>query len=409
MGASSSRTPKPKPKQPTKPTQPVEFIIPDNEGYARTSIVTCEAVEFLMSKLEPVNLKDLDPDDLVCIICQEKYHVSENVECSHVPVKTVCGHVFGRYCLIKWLDPLCCWGAVVSDDEDDMDAPLFGHAKTSCPNCRRVFFPKDIEESLPSLTYLLQTWDEGYACAGVARSEKEEHTRKYLWQFVRYCLSVDEHDWDAADRRLMSDLQWRAHTNLRDFAISLKAQKLTPEQENGRERLERIGNSDLSKLGYDYKKAVFIYDIDRSVIKETDDDETDDEETNDDEIDGDDLDFDDIDDDELDGDDLDSDETATKVKTEIDNELTPPADSSLPSQYQEPRSPIVASDGENEWYLELILDSRINRRRKNLLQYLIEWEGGEQTWEPWHNVTNAAKALYDFHTRYPAKPAFSSS
>lgn len=58
------------------------FVIPENQGYAMTDIKACEAIEFLMTKLEQVNLDDLSPDDRKCEICQEEFHVSENMKFS---------------------------------------------------------------------------------------------------------------------------------------------------------------------------------------------------------------------------------------------------------------------------------------------------------------------------------------
>lgn len=86
------------------------------------------------------------------------------------------------------------------------------------------------------------------------------------------------------------------------------------------------------------------------------------------------------------------------------NLLSPSENDPLPGQKLEPRPPIIAADGEHEVYVESILDSRINKRRKKLLQYLVEWESEEPSWESWEVITNANKALTDFHHRYPAKP-----
>lgn len=51
----------------------------------------------------------------------------------------------------------------------------------------------------------------------------------------------------------------------------------------------------------------------------------------------------------------------------------------LPGQRLEPRPPVIAANGEYEVYLNSILDSKINKRQKNLLQYLVEWESEEPT------------------------------
>lgn len=86
------------------------------------------------------------------------------------------------------------------------------------------------------------------------------------------------------------------------------------------------------------------------------------------------------------------------------NLLSPTENDPLPGQKLEPRPPVIAADGEHEVYVNSILDSRINKRRKNLLQYLVEWESEEPTWESWEAITNASNALSDFHRQYPEKP-----
>ena len=76
----------------------------------------------------------------------------------------------------------------------------------------------------------------------------------------------------------------------------------------------------------------------------------------------------------------------------------------LPGQKLEPRPLVIAADGEHEVYVNNILDSKINKLRKNLLQYLVEWESKEPTWESWKAIINASDAFSDFHRQYPEKP-----
>jgi hypothetical protein len=67
-----------------------------------------------------------------------------------------------------------------------------------------------------------------------------------------------------------------------------------------------------------------------------------------------------------------------------------------------PPPPPIEIDGEAEYEVEAILDSRIRRSK---LTYLVEWKGYEDhTWEPPENVEHAADLVTEFHTRYPHKP-----
>src|ERR1700678_450493 len=57
-------------------------------------------------------------------------------------------------------------------------------------------------------------------------------------------------------------------------------------------------------------------------------------------------------------------------------------------------------DGEEEWIVEEILDSRMMNRK---LRYLVKWEGfrvEHNSWEPWDNVY-APELVIDLHQRHP--------
>jgi hypothetical protein len=56
--------------------------------------------------------------------------------------------------------------------------------------------------------------------------------------------------------------------------------------------------------------------------------------------------------------------------------------------------------GENEWYVDEILDSQMRRRR---LEYLVKWTGYEEAdWRPAETL-NELEAVDDFHIRYSSK------
>lgn len=72
-------------------------------------------------------------------------------------------------------------------------------------------------------------------------------------------------------------------------------------------------------------------------------------------------------------------------------------------QPERPKPEIVK--GHEEWEVEQILDSRRNRRLRNLLQYRVKWVGYEDTtWERRANLKNSKKLVDQFHAANPKKP-----
>ncbi|MCJ1262465.1 hypothetical protein MMC22_002335 [Lobaria immixta] len=235
---------------PSQNSQPNELVIPDDEAYAMTQIETWEVVQFLMTKLKSVHLEDLDPDDRRCAICQEEFLISEDERLSHAPIETVCGHIFGKTCIIKWLDPLCYWGLTEGADPviHNINITVIEDANTSCPKCRKNFFPMAFREPMELLAARLWFWDNAYAFAGVARSEKEERSRKDLWNYVKYCRSINE--FKLSDNMELELIEG-AQRNLAYFANQLKNQALTPVQEGLRTKLEEISEYDLKDIVFD--------------------------------------------------------------------------------------------------------------------------------------------------------------
>lgn len=74
----------------------------------------------------------------------------------------------------------------------------------------------------------------------------------------------------------------------------------------------------------------------------------------------------------------------------------------LPGQVVEPPEPIVVGD-EQEWEVEEVLASRINRRR---LQYQVKWIGfdEDQTWYSAGNFKGSPHRIRDYHQKYPDEP-----
>ena len=86
--------------------------------------------------------------------------------------------------------------------------------------------------------------------------------------------------------------------------------------------------------------------------------------------------------------------------------LTPFKPPALPSQKAPPPPPPVTQDGQVEYEVEEILDSKCNRNGKNL-KYLVHWKGyprSARTWEPPANLTHCADLLAEFHAKNPDKP-----
>jgi hypothetical protein len=84
--------------------------------------------------------------------------------------------------------------------------------------------------------------------------------------------------------------------------------------------------------------------------------------------------------------------------------LEPYRESTLPGRTQEPPLPVEV-EGELEYEVAGILDSKIERRR---LKYLVDWVNcgpEERTWEPAENVENAPDAVAAFHRAYPLRPS----
>ena len=84
--------------------------------------------------------------------------------------------------------------------------------------------------------------------------------------------------------------------------------------------------------------------------------------------------------------------------------LTPYRESTLPGRIQEPPLPVEV-EGELEYEVAEILDSKIERRK---LKYLVDWVNcgpEERTWEPTENVENAPDAVAAFHRAYPLRPS----
>jgi hypothetical protein len=84
--------------------------------------------------------------------------------------------------------------------------------------------------------------------------------------------------------------------------------------------------------------------------------------------------------------------------------LEPHNENRIPERHLEPPPP-VQIDGELEYEVSEILDSKIIG---NKLHYLVHWSGydaNERTWEPLQNLGNSRELIKEFHERNPDKPS----
>jgi hypothetical protein len=83
--------------------------------------------------------------------------------------------------------------------------------------------------------------------------------------------------------------------------------------------------------------------------------------------------------------------------------LTPAPADPFPGRRAAPPPEPVLVDGENQYEVEQILDSRLRYRR---VEYLVKWKGygvGENMWVPHYNV-EAPAAVAAFHRNHPGAP-----
>ena len=80
--------------------------------------------------------------------------------------------------------------------------------------------------------------------------------------------------------------------------------------------------------------------------------------------------------------------------------LTPAVPDPISGRHPKPPPPPEIVEGEEEWTVEEILDSKMINRK---LRYLVKWEGygvEHNSWEPWDNV-HAPELISDFYKKYP--------
>ena len=83
--------------------------------------------------------------------------------------------------------------------------------------------------------------------------------------------------------------------------------------------------------------------------------------------------------------------------------LTPAPEDPVQGRHVPPPPLPEIIDGEEEWVVEEILDSRMINRK---LRYLVKWDGfgiEHNSWEPWDNIY-ALDLVSEFHRKHPGAP-----
>jgi len=88
--------------------------------------------------------------------------------------------------------------------------------------------------------------------------------------------------------------------------------------------------------------------------------------------------------------------------------LEPAVPNEIPNRVQSPPPPVDVQ-GELEYEISEVLDSKVDRRRSCKLLYLVRWLGYENTdeefsWLPATELEHAKDLISDFHSAYPDKP-----
>ena len=89
--------------------------------------------------------------------------------------------------------------------------------------------------------------------------------------------------------------------------------------------------------------------------------------------------------------------------------LEPASPNTIPNHIQPPPPPVIV-DGEPEFEISEVLNSKIDNRQKACkLLYLVRWTGYEGTdeetsWILTTELDHASKLVQDFHKSYPTKP-----
>ena len=83
--------------------------------------------------------------------------------------------------------------------------------------------------------------------------------------------------------------------------------------------------------------------------------------------------------------------------------LTPALEDPIAGRHAPSQPLLEIVDGEEEWVVEEILDSKLINRK---LHYLVKWKDfgvKHNSWEPWNNV-HTPELVLEFYHRHPGAP-----
>ena len=87
--------------------------------------------------------------------------------------------------------------------------------------------------------------------------------------------------------------------------------------------------------------------------------------------------------------------------------LTPYTETTEHGKPQKMPTPVMV-EGEEEWEVEKVLNSRIIGKKRPRIEYLIKWKGipeeQETTWTPASRMANSPEAIQEFHQHFPDAP-----